>query len=250
MFDPGTQSSDTHDHRNLSYVNELEHNHESIEGLLQLRPSHHQESMDSDQYSGETSPPLWKTCSPSPQKSPSHPLLSHHNHRSLSPDSRAQAIARGQWELMEMVKNMPESSYELTLKDLVEHRSVEPQAPEKEHRRPGAVKEKRREIGRKYERNAMGLEKKGVFLNVVFPVSLESRKNQKFGRGKVSPKPEGLKGGGERDWWKKRFTGSSDSDGSRTSGSTGSSGGDRGGGRKRHGVLTGCWPFSHTRGSK
>ncbi|KAL0360301.1 UNVERIFIED_CONTAM: hypothetical protein Sradi_3714600 [Sesamum radiatum] len=212
MFDPGTLSSDT---KNL-------HGNRDSEGLLQLRPTHHQESMDS----GETSPPLWKSRSPSPQKSPSHPLLSHHNHRSLSPDSRAQAIARGQWELMEMVKNMPESSYELTLKDLVEHRSAEPQAPESEHRRRVA-KERRREIGRKYERNAMSLEKKGVFLNVVFPVTLESRK--KNGGGKGSPRPEGLKGGGERDWWKKRFTGSSDSDSSRTSSgsSTGSSGGGR-----------------------
>ncbi|XP_020554991.1 uncharacterized protein LOC105180043 isoform X2 [Sesamum indicum] len=209
MFHPATLS-DLHENRDSNWYSD---------GLLQLRPNHHQESMDS----GETSPPLWKTCSPSPQKSPSHPLL---NHRSLSPDSRAQAIARGQWELMEMVKNMPESSYELTLKDLVEHRSIEAQAPENEHRR-GVVKERQREIGRKYERNEMSLEKKGVFLNVVFPVSLESRK--KNSRGKVSPKPEGLKGGGERDWWKKRFTGSSDSDSSRTSNgsSTGSSGGGR-----------------------
>ncbi|KAK4391016.1 hypothetical protein Sango_2164900 [Sesamum angolense] len=231
MFDPGTQSSNAHnlhDYRDSNWYSD---------GLLQFRPGHHQESMDS----GDTSPPLWKTCSPSPQKSPSHPLLSHQNHRSLSPDSRAQAIARGQWELMEMVKNMPESSYELTLKDLVEYRSIEPQVPGNEHRR-GVVKERRREIGRKYERNAMSFEKKGVFLNVVFPVSLESRK--KNSRGKVSPKPEGLKGGGERDWWKKRFTGSSDSDSSRTS--NGSSGGDRGGGGKRHGGLSACWPFSHT----
>ncbi|KAM3003249.1 hypothetical protein FF2_033631 [Malus domestica] len=44
------------------------------------------------------------------------------NYRSLSPASKKQAIARGQRELMEMVKNMPESCYELSLKDLVEHK--------------------------------------------------------------------------------------------------------------------------------
>ncbi|TQD70920.1 hypothetical protein C1H46_043545 [Malus baccata] len=44
------------------------------------------------------------------------------NCRSLSPASKKQAIARGQRELMEMVKNMPESCYELSLKDLVEHK--------------------------------------------------------------------------------------------------------------------------------
>lgn len=135
-----------------------------------------------------------------------------------------------------MVKNMPESSYELSLKDLVEHHSVDQahQALEKEalrsvnnnqslHRR-GVVKEKR---SKKYERNAMSFEKKGLFLNVVFPVSLESRKKKRFGSnssGKVSPKPDGLKGGGERDWWKKRFTGSSDSDSGRTSNNSGSAG--------------------------
>ncbi|XP_076891214.1 uncharacterized protein LOC143542532 [Bidens hawaiensis] len=42
--------------------------------------------------------------------------------RSLSPASRAQAIARGQREMMEMVDNMPETSYELSLKDIVDQR--------------------------------------------------------------------------------------------------------------------------------
>ncbi|CAN1234648.1 hypothetical protein LINPERPRIM_LOCUS4276 [Linum perenne] len=39
----------------------------------------------------------------------------------LSPASRAMEIARGQRELMDMIKIMPEEFYELSLKDLVDH---------------------------------------------------------------------------------------------------------------------------------
>nr|XP_043624852.1 uncharacterized protein LOC122596352 [Erigeron canadensis] len=58
-----------------------------------------------------SSPPLWRTNYISSVEDP----------RALSPASRAQAIARGQRELMEMVENMPETSYELSLKDMVDH---------------------------------------------------------------------------------------------------------------------------------
>ncbi|KAI3464589.1 hypothetical protein Pfo_021252 [Paulownia fortunei] len=290
MYDPRTQSSNTYNHQNLSYGNrgamnlvdkdrEVAQNYENscsnwYNGVVQFRPNHHQEAMESD-HSGVSSPPLWKN-SPSPPKSPSHPLLGNHNYRSLSPNTRAQAIARGQWELMEMVKNMPESSYELSLKDLVEHHRIETQAPQAGdgslkhnqslHQR--AVAKVKRQESKKNDRNVMrsgSFENKGLFLNMVFPFSLKPKKKNKFASntsGKVSPKPEGLKGGGERDWWKKPFAGSSDSDSSRTidksgsSGSTGSSGGSRSsgrsdsGGRKRKGFLTGCWPFFHSRRSK
>ena len=80
-------------------------------GGVQFRPN---EPVDE---SGVCSPPLWRT---SPPQSPVHARVPNNNYRHLSPTSRAQAIARGQWELMEMVKNMPESSYELTLKDIVD----------------------------------------------------------------------------------------------------------------------------------
>ncbi|TXG53070.1 hypothetical protein EZV62_022239 [Acer yangbiense] len=69
--------------------------------------------------SGVCSPPLWRT---SPNSSPQH---RKNHYRSLSPSSRTQAIARGQRELMEMVGRMPESCYELSMKDLVEHPMIE-----------------------------------------------------------------------------------------------------------------------------
>ncbi|CAL1362707.1 unnamed protein product [Linum trigynum] len=70
--------------------------------------------------SGASTPPLWRTadCPASPARQGSG---NENHHQSLSPASRAQAIARGQRELMEMVNRMPEGCYELSLKDLVEH---------------------------------------------------------------------------------------------------------------------------------
>ncbi|KAI3460537.1 hypothetical protein Pfo_017200 [Paulownia fortunei] len=280
MYDPRTHYD--HSYGNLGTTNfankdsrlaqniEICSSWSSDQEVVQFRPSNHQEAMESDD-SGVCSPPLWKN-SPSPPRSPSQPLLNHHIYRSLSPNSRAQAIVRGQRELMEMVKNMPESSYELSLKDLVEHHKMETQAPRVErlnnsniqnlHQR-GVVKVKRQE-SKKNDKNMMrseSFENKGLFLKMVFPFSLHSKKKNKFASntsGKVSPKPEVPKGGGERDWWKKKFTGSSDSDSSRTSnnsGSTESSGGNSSGrsyssGRKKNGFLSGCWPFFQSRRSK
>lgn len=246
MNDPRTQFSHTYDHsygnpfgnndRRLSQNNESCSNWSTDQEVVQFRPNHHhQEAIESDD-SGVCSPPLWKNS-----PSPSRPLLSHHIYRNLSPNSRVQAIARGQRELMEMVKNMPESSYELSLKDLVEHHKMENHAPQVNnlqnlHQR-GVVKVKRQE-SKKNDKNMMrseSFENKGLFLKMVFPFSLKSKKKKNFASnssGKVSPKPEVVKGGGggEKDWWKKKFTGSSDSDSSRTSNNSGSTESSSGGG--------------------
>lgn len=68
----------------------------------------------------------------SPTRSPITTAQSPNHYRSLSPASRTQAIARGQRELMEMVKNMPEACYELSLKDLVEHKHRQRHGDEEE----------------------------------------------------------------------------------------------------------------------
>ncbi|KAK3043658.1 hypothetical protein RJ639_000074 [Escallonia herrerae] len=202
-------------------------------GGVQFRPN----SIQDD--SGVCSPPLWRT---SPPLSPGHPHPQQNNFRHLSPASRSQAIARGQWELMEMVKNMPESSYELSLKDLVEKRRVDIQ----EER---IVEERNFGSGNAYQRvNAKRQESiirsgsfdnsnsKGLFLKMAFPFSLGSNKKKKNSAAtnpwaKVSPKPEVMdkspKGGAEKEWWRKRFSASGESESgvtSSNSGSTGSSG--------------------------
>ncbi|KAL8467019.1 hypothetical protein ACS0TY_035916 [Phlomoides rotata] len=214
---------------------------------LQFRPNlHHQESDDS----GVCSPPLWKN-SPSPPRSPSQPLLNPH--RSLSPNSRIQAITRGQRELMEMVKNMPESSYELSLKDLVDNQRIEAQNPQLNNRDLQKVK---RQGSKKNERGLMRIESfenKRVFLKMVIPFSLKSKKTKRnsvsSSSGKVSPKPEVGKGG-EMEWWKKKFSGSSDSDRSRRSNSSSGRSDGVAGGRGLNGFFTGCWPFLRSKRSK
>ncbi|PIN14122.1 hypothetical protein CDL12_13241 [Handroanthus impetiginosus] len=269
MYNPKTQFSYTYNHtyankdRILGQTNQASSNWCNDQEVVQFRPNDHEESDDS----GVCSPPLWKN-SPSPTASPSQPLLTHQISRSLSPKSRAQAIARGQKELMEMVKTMPESSYELSLRDLVENHTIETQGHQVERLNNSSLQQRgvgkvKRQESKNNEKN-MGFENKGLFLKMVFPFNLGSKKKKNFGRnssGKVSPKP----GGGERDWWKKKFTGSSDSDSSRTSnnsgssGSSGSSGGSSSDGgrsygsrRKKNGFLTGCtcWPFLKSRSSK
>ncbi|KAI3733127.1 hypothetical protein L1987_64345 [Smallanthus sonchifolius] len=206
------------------------------------------ETMEED--SGVCSPPLWRSMSPpdSPVRFPKS--------RALSPASRAQAIAKGQRELMEMVESMPETSYELSLKDIVEQRreftdvSVEEtQSVEDGERRlildGGQQSQRRRKskkgsvrrqesskTGRIIVKNGSMNHSKGLLINMFFPFSIGSKKTTKmnsFNHGsgvKSSPKMELLKksggGGDRRDWWKK-FTESGISD---SSGITSSSGGE------------------------
>ncbi|GFY85529.1 hypothetical protein Acr_04g0002670 [Actinidia rufa] len=128
---------------------------------------------NTDHESGVCSPPLWKT---SPEKT-------HETNGLLSPNSRTQAIVRGQWELMQMVKKMPDSCYELSLKDLVE------QYPRVESQEECLVGEK------------------------ILKQRVKGRRRRKLSTNiwaRVSPKPEAsseksLKAV-DKEWWRKRFS--------------------------------------------
>ncbi|KAG6401361.1 hypothetical protein SASPL_138215 [Salvia splendens] len=85
---------------------------------------------------------------------------------SFSPDSRAQAIARGRTELMEMVRHMPKSSYELSLKDIVEHHHRTENQIEGGSDRGAAVGLKKEE-STKIERR-LSFEDEGFFFNMAF----------------------------------------------------------------------------------
>ncbi|MBA0585536.1 hypothetical protein Gorai_016309 [Gossypium raimondii] len=191
------------------------------------------ETLMADDESGISSPPLWKS-------SPQHE--NNVNYRCLSPSSRAQAIARGQKELMEMVSKMPESCYELSLKDLVEHQPVVVVEPKQESFAQGRgsnsiderkyKNEKQNSQKQQLSRSGSLVDNGGFLLKMVFPVSLGSKKKKKMkkntskkndpntnGNSKVSPKPTVADASGktvDKDWWKKR-SGSSESD---SSGST------------------------------
>ncbi|XP_073022031.1 uncharacterized protein [Primulina eburnea] len=161
-----------------------------------------QESTESIE-SGYCSPPLWK----------------NHNHNCISPNSRLQAIVRRKFELMELVKSMPESSYELSLTDLVEDPKSETRVPQLrglDNNRGLRRRSRERKISDRITRSE-SFENRGLLLKMVFPVGLPSKRKKSMDKN-VGGRAESLKVCGERDWWKKRFTGSTDSDSSRTSG--------------------------------
>lgn len=172
--------------------------------------------------SGICSPPLWRTSPPrSPQQRKNH-------YRSLSPASRTQAIARGQKELMEMVRNMPESCYELSLKDLVEKRWQENTAEERNLKSKNGCK--RENSVRKVKRSG-NIDSGGFYLKMMFPISLGSKKKKKKNEpsvnssSRVSPRPsvsEGSVKGMDKEWWKKNLSESVKSDSGASSINSGS----------------------------
>ncbi|XP_061358729.1 uncharacterized protein LOC133302915 [Gastrolobium bilobum] len=202
--------------------------------------------------SGFCSPPLWTS---SPTKSPHH---RKNYYRCLSPASKTQAIANGQKELMEMVQNMPESCYELSLKDLVEHPRVDVGEENKNvHKREGVGIRKVDKKG--HVKRSGNIDSGGFYLKMVFPTSLGSKKkkNESLGNNssKVSPRTSLSDGSAkslDKEWWKKSLSasraesesgvssinsGSTKSSGSRSSSSSSRS-------NSRHEVSTSsCWPF-------
>ncbi|XP_058728504.1 uncharacterized protein LOC131600343 [Vicia villosa] len=186
---------------------------------------------DPHDQSGMCSPPLWTTKSKST------------NYRSLSPESKIEAIERGQRELMEMVKNMPESSYELTLKDLVEEQQQQQQQQHRhhhveEHNNNNRVVKQKSLNNKKANRREGMMDKRsistghgnnidsgGFYLKMVFPISLGSSKKQYYKKNKesslvnsnnsnnnskVSPRTSSVSDHGSvsKDWWKKKKSGS------------------------------------------
>ncbi|XP_010428766.1 PREDICTED: uncharacterized protein LOC104713365 [Camelina sativa] len=175
--------------------------------------------------SGVCSPPLWRTTTSPPPNVHRH---DDDDYESLSPSgvSKAQVIARGQRELMDMVSKMPESCYELSLKDLVDVVNTE---TEEEEDKDGKVvfdelpqriqKTRPSKVVRKTKsdrwvdpiRNGH-VNNSGFLLKLVFPVSLGSKKKTKkkdddddddddessvtSKASRFSTRPE------DKDWWK------------------------------------------------
>ncbi|KAF5196652.1 Chlorohydroquinone/hydroquinone 1,2-dioxygenase [Thalictrum thalictroides] len=262
MINFGTQNRRTSHNFNGYYSN---HHRGSGEGGGGIEFRAHNEH-----ESGVTSPPLWKSSPPKSPPTETTPLQSqpynHHHYRLLSPTSRLQAIARGKEELMEMVKNMPESNYELSLKDLVEHSRiqgsgqttvVEERGVGKDYNKINSTekKKKKKKKSDKPQLSKSGSMNNGPFLLKMFvpnPLGLKKRKSSTTGLcAKVSPKPiEGEKFA-DKDWWKRRlsFVGESEKNGSSSiSGSSGSSDSSRS--RNKSDFLPGCLSFLNNRKSK
>lgn len=152
--------------------------------------------------------PLWKNS-----LNESSPLLpSDHRYSNLSPRARLQAILEGRKQLMEMIQNLPESSYELSLKDLVDTQEQETREENKvetvfdqksfrleteddqmikNHKKKRKKKKSNKGSGRQITRSASM--DSGIFLiKIFFPSFLGSKKksstSNKNGCSKVSPR--------------------------------------------------------------
>ncbi|KAK3230519.1 hypothetical protein Dsin_002400 [Dipteronia sinensis] len=197
-----------------------------------------------DDDSGVCSPPLWRT---SPNSSPQH---RKNHYRNLSPSSRTQAIARGQRELMEMVSRMPESCYELSMKDLVEQPIIESKQEsfreEIKSSEKGVLKKKKNEKKQLQMMKRSGsVDNERFLLKMMFPVSLGTKKNNNKKKNDSLSNNNCSKitvcDGSDKDWWNKRFTNNSASAKSSASSSSSSSSSTR---------EVSCWGFMRTKKSK
>lgn len=122
---------------------------------------------DDDDDSGPVSPPLWR-----PGSSTYVPNSSYYHPMSL----RAQEIARGRQELMKLYEGMPESAYELSLKDLVDQKTAMEQMNSdgsRARKEPENSLKKKRASREHIRRN--GNDPKNFLLNMFVPSSLTVR---------------------------------------------------------------------------
>ncbi|XP_008799067.2 uncharacterized protein LOC103713817 [Phoenix dactylifera] len=171
-----------------------------------------QEGYDSD----VPSPPLWKK--------PGSPMA----------EQLAQAIAGYRQEMLEIVRDMPETAYELSLRDLVESpRIAKPPVQQTlgkggEFSKDKTEKEKRKKGIRRMSRSE-SMDPGGFLLKMFLPNPLTGRRKKSFGGSsacaKVSP----------QDCWKKN---TSDEKGSSSSSSSSS--------RSRTRKVIGCYSFFRT----
>ncbi|KAG6602144.1 hypothetical protein SDJN03_07377, partial [Cucurbita argyrosperma subsp. sororia] len=135
---------------------------------------------------------------------------------------------------MEMVRNMPESSYELSLKDLVEHhlRQQESASVEKydSASETSFIRDpiKKRSETRALVTRSRSVNSGGFYLKMFFPmplgqISTKKKSNLRSdsalnGSSRVSPKPPQV----DRDWWRKRSSATSGENSGSVSGSSSS----------------------------
>ncbi|KAL7141962.1 hypothetical protein ABFS83_08G089700 [Erythranthe nasuta] len=148
-----------------------------------------------------TSPPRWtkpradfrqETQALIPQNDPQYSRI-------LSPTSRVRAIEDGRRELMEMVKNVPESSYELSLKDIVDGQQNVEQVKEKKvkHKAQQSKKTKSGQICR-----SASMESEMFLLKMFVPVSLSFKKKPKaIKNSEICAGPSSEKQR-TKNWWK------------------------------------------------
>ncbi|PPS12181.1 hypothetical protein GOBAR_AA08465 [Gossypium barbadense] len=136
----------------------------------------------------------------------------------ISPTRRRQMIEEGRKELMEMIRNMPESSYELSLKDLVDKQNSSETVKEKVvleekgFRLETEIRTKKRTAKAKAKTGSLSrtasMETDRLLLKMFFPSHLSfKKKSMAENSSKVSPSPscEGSEMPVDKQWWIKRI---------------------------------------------
>lgn len=122
-----------------------------------------------------------------------------------SKTSRLQVIPDGRRELIKMVQSMPESSFELSLKDIVEDRT---NVQEEQQEVAKKIEQKNRKFRRSQMLRSQSVDS-GVFLLKLFlPACPSSRKRSMIGKSsKVSQSPlfDGSETVVDKEWWSVRF---------------------------------------------
>ncbi|KAJ4833518.1 hypothetical protein Tsubulata_030051 [Turnera subulata] len=213
------------------------------------------------------SPTLWKRDMPRAFNHEASPLLDRrYKNTCTSPRARSQAILEGRREMLEMLRNMPESSYELSLKDMVDEPEASRGGQEElliqdasfDFNPDGAIEKQKRKRAKKITNSrqisrAGSMEKETFLIKTFVPTSLSWKTKVKTGNGsKVSPRPsfDGSQGHLDKEWWMKRILVSRRSRSSGSSSSSSSSTSSNPKGIIRHGYTSsfrGCCPFFSTR---
>ena len=186
---------------------------------------------------------LWETDMARNFRKESSPLLPRgHHYSNISPRSRLQVMAEGRRKLMEIVHSMPESSYELSLKDIVdEQQTPEGAQDEMPKRKTGSdlqseaqiIKKKKTEKTNSFTKSGNisrigSMEKETFLIKMFIPTSLsfKIRDNTRNG-SKVLPRSsvELTDNRVDKKWWIKRilFKGERKNSGKSSSTSTTSS---------------------------
>ncbi|XP_057492769.1 uncharacterized protein LOC130778264 [Actinidia eriantha] len=178
----------------------------------------------------------------------------NHHYSYPSPNSRLQAIIDGRRKLMEMIQDMPESSYELSLKDIVDEQNnlqadmkdivIDERSLSMESEgKTKLQKTKNCKRGRIFRSESMD---SGAFLlKMFFPISLGPKRKPEAGNHSKLSRKLSLEGSEKvhKQWWKMRFLSIGESRNSASSSSSGSTSSTR----SRHGDINmtpSCWSFN------
>ncbi|CAN4115347.1 unnamed protein product [Withania somnifera] len=185
-----------------------------------LQPCNQQRQEDSDDIEFQTceditkdyfpcSPPLWRTqrALGNTQNQASTPYYDYFGNP--FPGSRLQVMTNGRRHLMEMIQDLPESSFELSLKDIVDH-----QQSTEECQQAATVQERNQKVRKPHQRKNLKRSQisrsesmdSGVFLLKIFlPASIRGKKKVKPKNcSKVSSKTpvDESEKSVNRDWWR------------------------------------------------